>query len=253
MPEPGARHARHGLIAPRRSAMEFRSALVVAGGDGTLFHLLCRLSPPWPPVRLVPQGRGNALARDIGTGNAARVDVLRVVAEHDNGCLREYYSVSSVGLGYPSEVTRRSLPLRFLRRLSYAAAAVLTRPRWHRFTISLDGGPPRTARLRGVLVNNTRYTGGFEALPEASSSDGVAECLELTSGYVRQMAHNLSVISGLHCYAPVRITRIRRGWIVFGEPLGLMIDGELLGPVRRVELTVVPGALEVEIVQLARR
>ncbi len=181
------------------------------------------------------------------------MDVLRGVAEHDDGGRRQYCSVSSVGMGYPSEVTRRSFPLRFLRGLSYAGAAVFTRPRWHRFTISLDGSPPRTAKLRGVLVNNTRFTGGFEALPEASSGDGVAECLELTAGYVRQMAHNLSVISGLYCYAPVRVTRMRRGWIVSHEPLDLMIDGELLGPVRRVELAVVPGSLDVEIVQLARR
>lgn len=233
--------------------MQFRSALVIAGGDGTLFHLLARLSPPWPPIRLAPKGRGNALARDIGPGNAARVDVLHVLAEHEPGGLRQYYSVSSIGLGYPSEVTRRSFPLRFLRRLSYAVAAVATRPRWHGFTISLDGGPPRPAQLRGVLVNNTRYTGGFEALPEASSSDGVAECLELTAGYARQMAHNLSAMTGLHCYAPARITRIRRAWILAEEPLELMIDGELLGPVRRIELTVEPGALEVEILRLSGR
>lgn len=231
--------------------MDSRSAIVVAGGDGTLFHLLARLPRPWPPIRIVPQGRGNALARDVGAGRTARVDALHVVAARASGEGLDCISLSSVGLGYPAEVTRRSRPLRFLRRLSYAAAALFTRPRLHRFTISLDGEPPRHAALRGVLVNNTRFTGGFEALPGACSGDGAAECLELTAGYFRQMAHNLSVITGLHCYAPVRIRRIRSARLLPAEPLELMIDGELLGPVVEVRIRVMPAALEVEIAPAA--
>jgi len=231
--------------------MESGSAIWVAGGDGTLFHLLCRLALPWPPVVLVPAGRGNALARDIGRGREACVDVIRVRAARPGGGSMECYSLSSVGLGYPADITRRSFPLRFLRRLSYAGAALFTLPRWNEYEISLDGEPARRARLRGVLVNNTRYTGGFEALPRTSSSDGVAECLELTAGYVSQMAHNLSVISKLHCYAPVRVRPVRRARIAPGRPMELMIDGELLGEVLSVDLEVVPRALRIRIARPA--
>ncbi len=98
-----------------------------------------------------------------------------------------------------------------------------------------------------MLVNNTRYSGDFEALPGASSSDGLAECLELASGCFRQMAHNLSVISGLHCYSPARVRQIRRARIAPLQPAELMIDGELLGPVSAVELDVLPAALRVRI------
>jgi len=163
----------------------------------------------------------------------------------------ECFSLSSVGLGYPAAVTRRALPFRFLRRLSYAAAALVTVPVWSGFVLSLDGEPPRRVRLRGVLVNNTRFTGGFEALPRASSSDGLAECLELTAGYFSQMAHNLSVISGLHCYAPVRVRPVRRAHIVSETPAELMIDGELLGLVESLDLEVAPGALQVRIARPA--
>lgn len=223
----------------------------MSGGDGTLFHLLCRLVPPWPPIVLTPSGRGNALARDVGVGREACVDVIRVRAAQVGGGSLECYSLSSVGLGYPADVTRRSLPLRFLGRFSYAGAALLTVPRWREFEISLDGGPPRRMRLRGVLVNNTRYTGGFEALPAASSSDGQAECLELTAGYAAQVAHNLSVISGLHCYAPVRVHPVRGACIAPSEPLELMIDGELLGEVEAVDLEVMPRALRVRVARTA--
>lgn len=227
--------------------MESGSPICVAGGDGTLFHLLCRFSPPWPPVVLVPKGRGNALARDVGLGREACVDALHVRAMRPSGGLLECYSLSSVGLGYPATVTRRAVLLRFLRRFSYAGAALFTLPQWNEYEISLDGGPARFGRLRGVLVNNTRYTGGFEALPGASSSDGHAECLELTAGYFPQMAHNLSVITGLHCYAPVRMRRLRRARIVPAAPMELMIDGELLGAVASVEVEVVPQALQIRV------
>lgn len=228
-------------------AMELRGAVVVAGGDGTLFHVLCRLPPPWPTVVLVPNGRGNALARDIGRGREACIDAIRVRAARAAGGMIECFALSSVGLGYPADVTRRAMPLRWLRRLSYACASAFTRPRWSAYEISLDGEPPRDVRLRGVLVNNTRYTGGFEALPQASSCDGEAECLELTAGYVSQLAHNLSVISGLHCYAPVRARRIRSACIHPAAPMQLMIDGEVLEEVERLELEVVPCALKIRI------
>ncbi len=227
--------------------MESRSVPVLAGGDGTLFHLLCRLARPWPPLILVPNGRGNALARDIGFGREARVDALQVRALRPSGEPLECFSLSSVGLGYPAAVTRRAARFRFLRRLSYAAAAVFTMPAPHEYEIALDGETPRRVPLRGVLVNNTRYTGGFEALPRASSSDGLAECLELASGYFRQMAHNLSVISGLHCYAPARVRQIRSARIAPLQPMELMVDGELLGPVSAVEVDVLPAALRVRI------
>lgn len=227
------------------------SPIWVAGGDGTLFHLLCRLDPPWPPIVLVPAGRGNALARDVGLGREAFVDVIRVRAARPGGGTLECFSLSSVGLGYPADITRRAFPLRLLRRLSYAGAALFTLPRWNDYEISLDGEPARRVRLRGVLVNNTRYTGGFEALPRASSSDGVAECMELTAGYISQMAHNLSVISGLHWYAPVRVRPARRARIAPLGPMELMIDGELLGVVESVEIEVWPRALQVRIARPA--
>lgn len=227
--------------------MESGSPIWVAGGDGTLFHLLCRLKPPWPPIVLVPAGRGNALARDVGTGREARVDVMHVRAAQTGGGTLECLSLSSVGLGYPADITRRALPLRLLRRLSYAGAALFTLPHWNEYEISLDGEPARRARLRGVLVNNTRYTGGFEALPRASSSDGVAEVLELAAGYFSQMAHNLSVISGLHWHEPARVLPARRARIAPLKPMELMIDGELLGEVESVEIEVVPRALRVRI------
>ncbi len=232
--------------------MNLPPALTIAGGDGTLFHLLCRLFPPWPPIVLVPQGRGNALARDVGMGRRARVGALLVTATRPSGEILQCCSLSSVGLGYPSQATRRALPLRFLRRWSYAAAALFTLPRRSGFEISCGAGPPRSARLRGVLVNNTRFTGGFEALPRASSRDGVAELLELSAGWLRQLAHNLSVITGLHCYEPARVTALRPCRITPQYPMELMIDGELLGPVSSVEIEVIPAALDIRIARPGR-
>jgi diacylglycerol kinase family enzyme len=231
--------------------MNTPDGIVVAGGDGTLFHLLCRLKPPWAPVVLLPNGRGNALARDIGGGREALVDAMRVRAAVASGEWLTCWSLSSIGLGYPAAVTRRAAGFRFLRRFSYAGAALFTLPEWSAYEISLDGEPARRERLRGVLINNTRYTGGFEALPQASSADGMTECLELTAGYLAQMAHNLSVMTGLHCYAPVRVRMVKRARITPAEPAELMVDGEMLGRVVSVEAEVMPRMLRVRIARRA--
>jgi diacylglycerol kinase family enzyme len=212
--------------------MNTPDGIVVAGGDGTLFHLLCRLKPPWAPVVLLPNGRGNALARDIGGGREALVDAMRVRAAVASGEWLTCWSLSSIGLGYPAAVTRRAAGFRFLRRFSYAGAALFTLPEWSAYEI-------------------TRYTGGFEALPQASSADGMTECLELTAGYLAQMAHNLSVMTGLHCYAPVRVRMVKRARITPAEPAELMVDGEMLGRVVSVEAEVMPRMLRVRIARRA--
>lgn len=175
------------------------------------------------------------------------MDALRVTATRPSGDTLLGFSLASVGLGYPSEITRRALPLQFLARLSYAAAALFTRPHWDVFEISIGAAPHRAVRLRGVLIKNPRFAGGFEAFPHASSQDGVAECMELSASCFRQLAHNLSVITSLHWYAPARVTQVRRCRVVARRPMELMIDGELLGPVSSVDIELVPAALQIRI------
>jgi diacylglycerol kinase family enzyme len=221
------------------------AALVVSGGDGTLFHLLQFLRPPYPPVTMLPGGRGNALARDLrlrGPG-PVEADLMEVQAMHAGGGTELYICSSSVGLGYPTTVTKRSLKFRRLRRLSYAAAALFTLPRAERFEVSFDGGPSVTLSMAGLLINNTRHVGGFLGLPGAAIDDGQLDAMDLAHGYVGQMAYNLSSMLAPGWWRPARVRQIREAWVRPARPKALMLDGELLPEVVEIRVRVLPGAL----------
>jgi len=217
---------------------------VVSGGDGTLFHLLQKLRPPFPTIAIVPKGRGNALARDLrALLPPVAIDLMQVEVQPTNSAPFRCLCASSVSFGYPTIVTRRALAFRRLRRLSYAAASTVTVPRRQVFQIQYDQEPLQTRTLTGVLINNTRHVGGFVALPDASCHDGLVDAMELRSNFVSQMAHHLSAMSNLNCWTPARIRQIGAATLRPESPQELMLDGELFPNVAAITLRVLPAAL----------
>ena len=225
--------------------------LHIAGGDGALFHAINAPDYRGQAVVLSPRGRGNALARDLRRRakphEFTAIDLIetRIRLASGDGLVR--LCASSVAFGYPSQVTLRAERLRLLRRLSYAAAGLLTVPRPITLEIGYDGEPPVPRRLRGILVNNTRHVGGFTAIREALVDDGLADALELDAGYLSQTLHNLSEVTGLGLWRPARHVQFRTAEIRTAEPSLLMLDGELVEDVVGVDLAVRPKSLRIRI------
>lgn len=225
--------------------------LHVNGGDGALFRAINAPDYNGQAVVLTPRGRGNALARDLrrrGTPNEfAAIDLIETRITPARGGEFVRLCASSVAFGYPSHVTHKAERLRLLRRLSYAAAGLLTAPCPIDIEIGYDGARPGPRRLRGILVNNTRHVGGFTAIREAQVDDGFADALELDAGYLSQTLHNLSEVTGLGLWRPARHVQFRTAWIRVAEPSLLMLDGELVDEVIAVRLTVRPQLLSVRL------
>lgn len=217
---------------------------VVSGGDGTLFHLLQNLRPPFPTIAIIPSGRGNALARDLRAfPHPVAIDLMQVDVEPAGAPPFRCLCASSVSFGYPTVVTRRALAFRRLRRLSYAAASAVTIPRRQLFQIQYNHETFQTQSLTGVLINNTRHVGGFVALPHASCHDGLVDAMQLHSGFLSQMAHHFSAMSHLNFWTPARLRQISQAVIRPESPQELMLDGELFPNVAAVNLRVLPAAL----------
>ncbi|MBA3976329.1 MAG: hypothetical protein C0504_19140 [Candidatus Solibacter sp.] len=221
------------------------------GGDGALFHAINAPDYRGQAVMLTPRGRGNALARDLRhrarPDEFTAVDLIEVRIRPAAGGEFVRLCASSVAFGYPSRLTVKSNRLRLLRRLSYAAAGLLTVPRPIDLDISYDGARPQQRRLRGILVNNTRHAGGFTAIREAQVDDGLADVLELDAGYLSQTLHNLSEVTGLGLWRPARHVQFRTAQIRVAEPSLLMLDGELVEAVLAVSLTVRPQLLSIRL------
>jgi diacylglycerol kinase family enzyme len=225
--------------------------LHVSGGDGALLHAINAADYRGQAVVLSPRGRGNALARDLRrrakSGEFTAIDMMEARIRPASGGEFVRLCASSVAFGYPSQVTVKSNRLRFLRRLSYAAAGLLTAPQPIGMEISYDGARPELRRLRGILVNNTRHVGGFTAIREALVDDGLADVLELNAGYLSQTLHNLSEVTGLGLWRPARHVQFRTAEIRVAEPSLLMLEVELVEAVLAVSLTVRPQLLSIRL------
>jgi diacylglycerol kinase family enzyme len=67
--------------------------------------------------------------------------------------------------------------------------------------------------------------------------------MELTAGYLSQLAHHLSAMSRADCWMPARVTRIQSASITPEQPRELMLDGELIPGIAHIELRLIPAAI----------
>jgi diacylglycerol kinase (ATP) len=229
---------------------------IVAGGDGTVFEVLQVLRRDSQQALVVPMGRGNSLARDLGaaapsvalrslaSGRSIRIDLLAVSLEFDDGRRWQGVCASNLAVGYPAEVVRLAgARLRWAGRHGYALASAATRPSMMVLHVSYDGGPSAATAVTGIIISNTRHIGPFEGFPEANLADGLCDVAELRAGWCGQSLHNLSVLSGWHGYAPAAFRRAKTVVVAPDHPTVVKIDGELRTGVTRVMVSVHPAAL----------
>jgi diacylglycerol kinase family enzyme len=229
--------------------------VVAVGGDGTLFEILKGIDRKEQRIALIPAGRGNSLARDLGLlhrralldvihwEQARFIDLMAVHVTTADGVQSRHLSASTVGLGYPAAVTLRARKLAMLGRMSYAAAAAATRPVHFSARIQYEDGTPREVWLNGFIANNTRHLANFQAFCQASCSDGLFETMEMNAGIAKQTLHNLSALSGTGAFEPYASRQARNAKIQLNTPQNLMMDGELFPQVVSVDIRILPSAL----------
>jgi diacylglycerol kinase family enzyme len=248
---------RAGHATELARASHERAGLVVAGGDGTIFETLQGLQRGGPALRIVPLGRGNSLARDLGlyplrfgssapeSSPARDIDLLEVSFERQDGTRASVRCASTVAVGYPAELTARAARLRGLGKWSYVVAGVLVAPRRRRLRIRAGSGVPRERACTGLLISNTRHAASFEVFPRADCGDGRFEWSEFFFGRAGQLLHNVSALSGVPLHVPADHSTSDELALECDEPQDLLVDGELLPGVRSLAVRLLPGALRV--------
>lgn len=112
--------------------------------------------------------------------------------------------------------------------------------------ISCDGAPVRQERLWSLLVGNAgRIPGGLELFRDGRLDDGLLHTLEVSAPSWRAWARIAAQgLARWRAQAPGLVHGSARRVVVEpAQPLPVQLDGDVLGPVSRVELWVEPGAL----------
>ena len=244
---------RHAAAEARRSRHD---VLVAAGGDGTLNAiangLLRTARGERPPLAILPTGRGNDFAAELGLRTAS--DTYAAIEGNDRrlvdlGRSDAGYFLGVGGTGFDAQVARRAQGTPLLSgSLLYSYAVVRTLLDFHHVEarIAFDQGTYEGPLTFAAVGNARRYGGGMQIAPRAELSDGLLDlCLVSDVSRATLLYMFPTVFSGEHLsHESVTYRQTRFVEIETREPAELFADGEFFQetPVR---IDVVPGELEV--------
>jgi len=264
----GTEYPAHATELAAQAALKGYQTIAALGGDGTVHEIVNGLmkieAAHRPRLGIVPIGSGNDFAYSAGiqmnlqeamkrvfAGTPRPVDIARIV----DGAGRTEYFNNTLGIGFPAAVNIRSRQLIGLYGfMMYFTATLVTIARNFDavpMKVIYDGGVLDQRIMMLTVGNSPREGGGFMSLPEARLDDGMLEFLYVGPiSQVRMLQLLPKFMNATHVREKdVKFARTTRMAVEADRAIPIHIDGELFAPyeanVRRVEITLVPGAVQV--------
>ncbi len=235
-------------------------ALTVAvGGDGHVRDVAEGvLTVDGARMGIAAAGRGNDLVRHLGLplepeaiagvlagGRVRRMDVLSIT-ERDGSTST---AVGNVYAGLDSVATELINRLRWMGRVSYRVAPVITALRWKPFraTLTIDGERYESSAHMVVIANSGDYGHGLRMVPTASVDSGEIQVMLIRGDRSKYRLASLMKQAKTGSHVDRAEIEFRSGTTVtFDADRGLPVhaDGDLVAEFP-VTVTVRPGALPV--------
>ncbi len=227
--------------------------VVAVGGDGMVASLAGSVVDADGVLGIVPSGRGNDFARQLGIGGTPdevagtlmkaeprRVDVIDVDGRTVVGSV--YAGVDSLA----SELVDRAHRLPRSVQYPYAAVRSVLQFRPSAYDVVVDGEAHRFDAFTVVVANSGYYGSGMHIAPGALLDDGVLEVVVIRAASKRQLIRSMpKLYDGTHVdLDEVVVLRGREVSISASNPILAYGDGEQLGPLP-VTASVRPSALRV--------
>ena len=259
-----------------KEALEAGASIVASsGGDGTACAVAEVLAETGVPMALLPAGTGNLLARAVGVSHSSRtaalalltegrqrsIDIMRVDMVRPDGSRFTETSVVGLGIGYNADLMAGT-DEELKKRTGWFAYVVsgIRAIRTHAVRARVAGDvedPGKSLASRGAPVRKTRsilvvtcglLVGGLRLLEDSEPDDGVMEAVVAEPKSRFELILQLGrLIARRDARGPnVEVIRSTRN-IVVECPRGTVaqIDGDPVGHVTRIEVTLRPGVLTV--------
>ena len=231
--------------------------VVAVGGDGTANAVANGLMQTAEGIRpamgLIPCGRGNDFAANLGLNDLDRAhEALHIGRRRrvDVGKTEAGFFLGVAGVGFDSKVARRAqrqVPL-LTGSVVYVFALLLTLAELDAIPakISYDEGFYEGPILFIVTGNTDRYGGGMRITPRASLDDGLLDmCIIKPVSRFTLLRVLPRVVRGGHLDHPaVSYAKTRSVTIESTERAELFADGEFIQAIP-VKIETLPSALEV--------
>jgi diacylglycerol kinase (ATP) len=264
-----------GALQAREAVEAGATIVAVSGGDGTVRSVASALVDGDTPMAILPAGTGNLLARALGishtnrdeavklleTGSHRHVDVLETVLVRPDGRRDEAISLVGLGIGYNADIMAgvdEDLKQRagWLAYVFSGARALRRHALKVRVAHDVDdpgaplvrsGEPVRS--VRSILVMTCgELVGGLRLLEESQPDDGTIETVIASPRSQFELLRQLGrLVSRRDARGPnVEVLRSHDNVVVeCPRPTEAQVDGDPLGEVTRIEVTLRPGTLAV--------
>ena len=234
-------------------AVERGDVVVAVGGDGMVASLAGAVVSAGGVLGIVPCGRGNDFARQLGIGGTPaevaatlldadprKVDVIEVDGRVVVGSV--YAGVDSLA----SELVDRAHRLPRAVQYPYAAVRSVIEFRPSSYDVVVDGESHRFHAFTVVVANSGYYGSGMHVAPDAAVDDGVLDVVVIQAASKLRLIRSMpKLYDGTHVSLDeVVVLRGREVSISASGPVLAYGDGERLGPLP-VTAVVRPGALQV--------
>lgn len=260
--DPGVGQARQALEAGV-------DVVIAAGGDGTVRTVASVLIGTDTAMGLMPLGTGNLLARNLGldvtdplnaaqsvlSGSETKIDVVKAVLDHGK---QEQLFLVAAGVGYDAAImgdTNDDLKDR-VGWLAYVEAGIRKLPgKPVGATITIEGNHPVHRKVRSVMVGNCgKLVGDVQIFPDALYTDGILDLLVLAP---RGRFGWLSVVAGVFGKNNKRNKSVesysgKSAVIDLDSPQEFQVDGDHLGEVSHLKVSVEPLALTIRMIAAAK-
>lgn len=229
-------------VLAAKAARSGKTAVLVAGGDGTINEVARALAGRKTALGVIPAGTGNGFARGLNIplniGKACAALSRGRIARVDVGTLNgEKIFVSICGTGYDAWAARKANSLRWVNRLSgflrYAVSGFMTAFLFTPPELRVSVGKQRFEGpcLLACVANGEQFGFGAYIAPGARLDDGILDVVLLPSMSLLDIARN-----GIRMFRKKPLLHARRfsGKKVIiesldGKPAPMHVDGEYAG------------------------
>ncbi|MCA1307125.1 diacylglycerol/lipid kinase family protein [Microbacterium sp. 2216-1] len=270
-----------GTEAARRALAEGASAVLVAGGDGTVRAVAEAMAGSDVPFAVLPGGTGNLFARNMSlpltqpesmmnavfTGFTHPVDMGWAMLTRDDGSEDEHGFVVLAGMGRDADMIAKTNPdlKKSVGWVAYLDGAARSLPgaKPFRIVFQVDDGKLHSAKVQSMLFANCgALPAGIALMPDASLDDGQLDIAVIQPsgplgwlGLWRKIWWDNSVLRRSRAG---RLVLQRRGrdasirYLTGGtaeaamvSPTSIELDGDEFGAAVRMRCRVQPGALKI--------
>lgn len=259
------------------------TAVLTAGGDGTVRAVAEGMLDSGIPMVLLPAGTGNLLARNLGltlgklaasvetavTGVDHAIDVGVAQLTRDDGSIETHAFVVMVGIGLDAKMIAATNP-ELKKRVGWlayveAVARIVRDVDAVRLRYTLDGSAERATTIHTLLIGNCgSLPGGVLILPDAKIDDGFLDVVAMRprnlwgwmrvsyavvweNGVLQKSKVGKRILAADKSVRALRYFQGRRMTLAFERPEEFEIDGEEMGLVTKLDVRVAPAALVVRV------